>query len=87
MDRLCRIGFILNDLSRSYFALVCAWLYTRTTTTNIMTRTDAIASLFAAFTKEELDRMALDACVDPIEITRAPFFRLTAVKRKEKLHR
>jgi len=84
MDRICRIGFILNDLSRSYVALACAWLYTRTTTTNIMTRTDAIASLFAAFTKEELARMAHDACVGPLEISRAPFFRLNAVKRKEK---
>jgi ubiquinone/menaquinone biosynthesis C-methylase UbiE len=82
MDRLCRIGFILSDLTRSYFALTCAWLYTRVTTTNIMTRTDAIASIFAAFTKEELARMAHDAQVSPLEISREPFFRLNAVKRK-----
>jgi ubiquinone/menaquinone biosynthesis C-methylase UbiE len=84
MDRLCRIGFIVNDLSRSYFALACAWTYTRLTTTNIMTRTDAIASILAAFTKEELDRMATEAGVGPLELFRAPFFRLIAVKRKGK---
>ena len=82
MDRLSRIGFILNDFSRSTLALAGAWLYTRTTTTNIMTRTDAIASILAAFSIEELARMAKVACVGPLEISRAPFFRLNAVKRK-----
>lgn len=74
---------ILNDLSRSYVVLACACLRTRATTTNIMTNTDAIASLFAAFTKDELTRMAHDACVGPPEISRAPFFRLNAVKREQ----
>jgi hypothetical protein len=72
----------VNDLSRSYVALACAWLYTRVTTTNIMTRTDAIASLYAAFTGEELRRMATEAGVGPLEIARAPFFRLIAVSNK-----
>ena len=82
MNRLCRIGFIVNDLSRSYLALACAWLYTRTTTTNLMTRTDAIASVLAAFTRDELARMTDDSGVGPLEISRARFFRLIAVKRK-----
>jgi ubiquinone/menaquinone biosynthesis C-methylase UbiE len=82
MDRLCRIGFILNDLSRNYLALAGAWVYTRFTTTNIMTRSDAIASLLAAFTKDEFGRMANEACVGPLELFRAPVFRLIAVKRK-----
>lgn len=82
MDRLSKVGFILNDLSRSYFALACAWLYTRSTTTNIMTRTDAIASIYAAFTKEELGSIVDEAGVGPLEIFRAPFFRLIGVKRK-----
>jgi ubiquinone/menaquinone biosynthesis C-methylase UbiE len=82
MDRICRIGFVLSDLSRSRLALACAWLYTRATTTNMMTRIDAIASVFAAYTKGELAMMAQDAGVGPLEIRRAPFFRLVAVKRK-----
>lgn len=83
MNRLCRVGFIVNDLSRSYLALACAWLYTRTTTTNVMTRTDAIASVLAAFTRDELARMTDDSGVGPLEISQAHFFRLIAVKRKE----
>jgi ubiquinone/menaquinone biosynthesis C-methylase UbiE len=82
MDRICRIGFVLSDLSRSRLALVCAWLYTRATTTNVMTRTDAIASVRAAFTEPELADMATEAGVGVLEIRRAPFFRLVAVKRK-----
>jgi ubiquinone/menaquinone biosynthesis C-methylase UbiE len=85
MDRLSRIGFVVNDLSRSYLALASAWVYTRVTTTNIMTRADAIASLYAAFTEEELRGMATEAGVGPVEITRAPFFRLIVVKSKEKI--
>ncbi len=83
MKRISRIGFIMNDLSRSYPAMACAWIYTRTTTTNIMTKTDAIMSVAAAFTKAELAAMALEAGVDPFEITRAPLFRLTGVHVKD----
>jgi ubiquinone/menaquinone biosynthesis C-methylase UbiE len=82
MDRLSTIGFILNELSRNHMALACAWLYTRITTTNIMTKTDAIASVLASFTTEELARMARDAGVGTLEISHGPFFRLNAVKRK-----
>jgi SAM-dependent methyltransferase len=84
MDRLSRTGFVLTDLSRSYVALASAWVYTRLTTTNIMTRVDAIASILAAFTQAELVRMAAEAGVGPLEIARAPLFRLTAVQRKKR---
>ncbi len=84
MDRMSRLGFIVSDLSRSYIALATAWLYTHLTTTNIMTKTDAIASIFAAFTDEELRRMAYDAGGGAIEITKVPFFRLNAVRRKKR---
>jgi ubiquinone/menaquinone biosynthesis C-methylase UbiE len=82
MDRLSRIGFIVSDLSRSYLALACAWIYTRATTTNIMTRTDAIASIRAAFTEEELQGMAAEAGVGALEVSRSPMFRVTGVKRR-----
>jgi ubiquinone/menaquinone biosynthesis C-methylase UbiE len=84
MDRLSRIGFILNDLMRNTIALAAAWLYTRATTTNIMTKTDAIASVLSAFTMEELSGMMQEAGAGPVEISSAPFFRLIAVKRKGK---
>jgi SAM-dependent methyltransferase len=82
MNRLSRIGFILCDLSRSRLALFCAWVYTRLTTRNIMTRADATASVHAAFTKEELASLGADAGVGPLQIYSAPMFRLIAVKVK-----
>jgi ubiquinone/menaquinone biosynthesis C-methylase UbiE len=82
MDRLCRIGFVLCDLSRSRLAVLGAWAYTHLTTTNIMTRKDAVASVLAAFTKEELAALATDAGVGPLQIYTAPAFRLIALKEK-----
>jgi ubiquinone/menaquinone biosynthesis C-methylase UbiE len=82
MERLSGAGFIVNDLSRSRLALASAWVYTRSTTTNIMTRTDAIASLYAAFTKEELLALAGEAGIERFNVSRALFFRLVGVRRK-----
>jgi ubiquinone/menaquinone biosynthesis C-methylase UbiE len=82
IDRISRIGFILHDLSRSYIAAACAWIYTRVTTTNIMTKTDAIMSVMAAFTKAELAEMIHDAGSGPVEISSAPFFRMMGIRRK-----
>jgi ubiquinone/menaquinone biosynthesis C-methylase UbiE len=85
MNRISKIGFILNDLSRSYPGLACAWIYTRATTTNIMTKTDAIMSVRAAFTKTELEEMIREAGVGAFGISRAPFFRLMGIHRKKDL--
>lgn len=84
MDRLSRTGFVLNDLSRSYLAIAGAWLYTHLTTSNVMTRTDAIASLFASFTEEELAEMLQAASVEDAEISRAALFRFSVVQRKRR---
>ncbi len=82
MKRLARAGFVLADLRRSYAALCGAWLYTRLTTRNIMTLTDAIASVRAAFTEAELRDLLLRAGVGDAAIRRAPGFRLVATHRK-----
>ena len=82
MNRISRLGFVVNDLSRSYAGALTAWLYTRLTTRNPMTRYDSVASVLRAFTKEELSAMAVEAGVDPIRIYTAPLFRLVAVKVK-----
>lgn len=79
MNRLSRIGFVVNDLSRSYTAAFMAWLYTRLTTRNIMTRFDAVASVFASFTKEELLSLASEAGIDGFRVYSAPLFRLVGV--------
>ncbi len=82
MNRISRIGFVVNDLSRSRIGAATAWVYTRLTTTNPMTRCDSVLSVRRAFTKDELGLMALDAGVQPIRIFTAPLFRLLAVKEK-----
>ncbi len=79
MRRLSRTGFVIGDLRRSYAALAGAWIYTRLTTTNIMTRTDAVASVLAAFTKEELEELMREAGVKGATVYRAPVFRLVAM--------
>jgi len=82
MDRLSRVGFVVCDLRRCYAALACAWLYTRLTTTNIMTRTDAIASVLASFTKNELRELLIHVGSGDAVVRRAPVFRLVATRRK-----
>jgi ubiquinone/menaquinone biosynthesis C-methylase UbiE len=83
MERLSRVGFVLCDLRRSYAALWSAWLYTRLTTRNIMTRTDAIASVRASFTENELRDLLARAGVGNVALRRAPGFRLVATHRKK----
>ncbi len=82
MHRLGRLGFVIGDLCRSYPALAGAWIYTRLTTRNIMTRTDAVASVLAAFTRGELEELMKEAGVDGATVRRAPGFRLTGVSLK-----
>lgn len=82
MERLSRLGFVICDLRRSYPALWSAWLYTRLTTRNIMTRTDAIASIRASFTESELADLLSRAGVDEVRVRRAPGFRMVATRQK-----
>ena len=82
MNRIARIGFVVNDLSRSYIGAVTAWLYTRLTTRNPMTRYDSVISVLRAFTKDELTAMAVEAGVGNVRIYTAPLFRLLAVLEK-----
>ena len=82
MNRISRTGFVVNDLSRSYIGAGTAWMYTRLTTTNPMTRYDSVSSVQRAFTKEELRGMAEEAGVQPVKIFTSPLFRLLLVKEK-----
>ena len=82
MNRISRIGFVVNDLSRSYIGAATAWVYTHLTTANPMTRYDSVASVQRAFTKKELTEMADEAGVQPVKIYTSPLFRLLAVKEK-----
>lgn len=83
MARLCRVGFIVNDLRRSWPGAWTAWLYTHLTTRNPMTRYDSYLSVLRAFTPEELADLAREAGIRTFTITQRPFFRLILTTRHE----
>ena len=82
MNRLSSVGFVVNDLSRSLSGAVSAWVYSRVTTRNPMTRYDSVLSVLRAYRKDELDAMASEAGIQPVRIFHAPLFRLVVVKEK-----
>ena len=79
MNRICRIGFIVNELNRSWIAACTAWAYTHVTTRNPLTLNDSYASVLRAFTPGELREMAVEVGIKKFEITTRPFFRLILV--------
>jgi ubiquinone/menaquinone biosynthesis C-methylase UbiE len=78
MQRLSRIGFIVNDIYRSQGAWLMAWVLSRATTVNRLTRHDGPASVYRAFTPKELARMGRNAGVC-VEIFQHPFWRVAVV--------
>lgn len=82
MDRVSRVGFLVNDLARSrpgYIgARLVGWLATR----NRITRHDAPLSALRAYTPRELRTLLAMAGVTDVEIRRCPWFRMAAVRLK-----
>ncbi len=82
MDRVSRVGFIVNDLARSRPGYFGARLVARFATRNRVTRHDAPLSALRAYTPEEL-RMLMDvAGIEDVDITRHRWFRMAATKLK-----
>jgi ubiquinone/menaquinone biosynthesis C-methylase UbiE len=81
MDRLCRTGFIVNDLRRGAIGYGATWLASRLTTRNRLTRHDAPLSIRRAYTPAELRSLLDEAGVVDVAIRRSPWFRMVAVKR------
>lgn len=79
MNRLSRIGFIVNDLNRSWIAAWTTWLYTHATSRNPLTLNDSYVSVLRAFTPGELSEIAMEARIKRFEIMTRPFFRLILV--------
>jgi len=79
MARISRVGFIVNDLSRSRLGAWTAWFYTHLTTRNPMTLYDSYVSVLRAFTPHELAQMAHEAGIRNFAINTRPFFRLILV--------
>lgn len=82
MDRLARIGFILNDLRRSRAGYAAAWLAARVTTRNRLTRNDAPLSVRRAYTPDELRELLHRAGIENARIFTHPWFRMAAVKTR-----
>ena len=80
MDRLARVGFVLNDLARSRLGFVAAWVAAHVTTRNRLTRHDAPLSVLRAYTPNELGDLFAQARINGVTIARHPWFRMAAVK-------
>lgn len=82
MNRVSAVGFIVNDLVRSRRGYLGAWTAAHLTTTNRLTRHDAPLSVERAYTPAELDAMLADAGVCGAAIRTHPWFRMSAVMRR-----
>jgi len=82
MDRLARRGFILNDLRRGRIGYAAAWIASRLTTRNRLTRNDAPLSVLRAYTPAELGDLLRRAGIDDATISTHPWFRMAAVKQE-----
>jgi ubiquinone/menaquinone biosynthesis C-methylase UbiE len=80
MNRLARVGFILNDLRRSRLGYASAWVAARFTTRNRLTRNDAPLSVRRAYTPAELKELLHRAGIDDATISTHRWFRMAAVR-------
>jgi ubiquinone/menaquinone biosynthesis C-methylase UbiE len=83
MNRISRVGFLVNDLHRSWLAVVVTWLYTTISTRNPMTRHDSYLSVLRGFTKSEMQAMAGKAGIKTCRIIKRPMFRLILTGEKD----
>ena len=82
MDRLARIGFIVNDIRRSLPAYLAAWVVSRVATRNRLTRHDMPLSVRRAYTPRELRALLLEADIGDAVVTTHPLFRMAGVRHK-----
>jgi SAM-dependent methyltransferase len=80
MDRVSRVGFIVNDLARSRPGYIGAWFVGRFATRNRITRHDAPLSALRAYTPGELRSLLDRAGVTDVEVRGSPWFRMAATK-------
>lgn len=79
MNRLARVGFILNDLHRSRLGYAAAWIAAHATTRNRLTRNDAPLSVRRAYTPRELEGLLHQAGISHANISTHLWFRMAAV--------
>jgi ubiquinone/menaquinone biosynthesis C-methylase UbiE len=83
MDRLCRSGFVVNDLRRGAVGYGATWLASRLTTRNRLTRHDAPRSIRRAYTPAELRLLLERAGIQGVDVASLPWFRMAAIKRAD----
>jgi ubiquinone/menaquinone biosynthesis C-methylase UbiE len=81
MRRLARTGVVVNDLYRSWVGYAAAWMASRLTTRNRLTRNDAPLSVLRAYTPDELAEMLRNAGFRNSRISKHLWFRMTAVEQ------
>ena len=83
MDRIARLGFVVNDLFRSRAAYALVWLATRLLARNRMSRHDGPLSVLRAYTPGEVRRLCAGAGLEGVRVWRyAPLVRQCAVQTK-----
>jgi ubiquinone/menaquinone biosynthesis C-methylase UbiE len=80
MRRLARLGVLVNDLHRSRIGYAAAWMASRLTTRNRLTRNDAPLSVLRAYTPRELADLLSQAGYKRPRISKHPWFRMTAIE-------
>ncbi len=80
IDRVARVGFIVNDIVRSWGAYVGVWLDTRLLSRNRLARHDGPLSVLRSFTVAEFHAMAPAAGLAEVEVYRHPMFRVALVR-------
>lgn len=79
MSCLSRIGFVVNDLNRTWYGALATLVYSYVSTSNPMTRHDSYLSVLRGFTPLELQRMAKLAGLTHFRILNRPMFRLILI--------
>ena len=82
MARVCRVGFILNDITRSPVGYAAAWIASRVATQNRLTRNDMPLSVLRAYTPAELRGLMQQAGLVDFNVTTHPLFRMAGVWMK-----
>lgn len=82
MERVSRIGFIVNDLLRDRVAMALIWALTRIVGANRLTRHDAPLSVLRAYTLAEYREMARLAGIPECQVRLVPIYRAVMIRDK-----
>jgi len=83
MDRVARVGFVVNDLARSRIAHWVVWLVTRFITRSAISRHDGPLSVKRSYTPLEVSGLCEQAGLKGVDVVHHwTYFRLCAVRAK-----